>query len=264
MRGMTPIINGYRGFTPLPQTGRSRVATYVLSSINRLFRVFPTTSARNDMLEVVVVSDNPLFSSAIKSFCLVNIYRLPRGSSLPGTPLTPDNVFSPSSLPKFVAGDLNLHHPTSDPTRTLSDREFRESEPFFSLAAERGFSLLNTPGVYTRFPFNLETRPAVLYLAFASAGLLPYVSSWSTPYSSTGSDHVPILVTFNPNRDEPTRPVPDWSPTDWAGAEENLKCRRITPPPSLATSATLDQWFHTHAARIRGVIGEFTPLRVPH
>ena len=125
------------------------------------------------MLEVVVVADNPLFFSAIKSFRLVNTYRLPRGSSLPGTPLTPDSIFSPSPLLTFVAGDFNLHHPASDPTRTLSDKEFPKSEPFFNLAAERGFSLLYMPGVYTRFPFNLETRPAVLDLAFTSAGLMP-------------------------------------------------------------------------------------------
>ena len=260
-RGLTPLINGYRCFTPSPQTGKPRVATYVLSSVNRFFRVFPVTAARNDTLEVVVVVDNPLFFSAIKSFRLLNTYRLPRGSSLPGMPLMPDDVFSSSPLPTFVAGDFNLHHPASDPTRTLSDKEFRELEPFFNLVAERGISLLNTPGIYTRFPFNLETWPAVLDLAFACAGLMPYISSWSTPYRSTGSDHVPILVSFDPHRNAPTRTVPDWSRTDWDGARESFESLRINPPPHLGTSATLDWWFDTHAVRLKGIIGEFTPQK---
>ena len=260
-RGLTPLVNGYRCFTPPPQTGRPRVATYVLSSIDKFFRVFAATMTRNDVLEIMVVADNPLFSSAIRSFRLVNIYGLPRGSSLPGTPLTPDDIFSPSPLPTFVAGDFNLLHPASDPDRIMSDKDFRESEPFFNLAAERGFSLLNTPGEYTRFPFNTETRPSVLDLAFASAGLVPFVSSWSTPFCSTGSDHVPTLVSFNPSQEGPARPVLDWSRTDWTAAEESLRSLVIDPPPHLATSATLDQWFDTHAARLRGVIGKFTPQK---
>ena len=260
-RGLTPLINGYRCFTPPPQTGKPRVATYVLSSIDKFFCVFSATMTRSDVLEVMVAADNPLFSTAIRSFRLVNVYRHPRGSSLPGAPLTPDNIFSPSPVATLVAGDFNLHHPSSDPSRTISDRDFCESEPFFSLAAERGFSLLNTPGVYTRFPFNLETRPAVLDLAFASSGLMPFISSWSTPFSSTGSDHVPTLVSFCPNRDGPAQPVLDWSRTDWTEAKESLEALKRAPPPHLATSATLDPWFDTHATRLRGVLGRFTPQK---
>ena len=226
-----------------------------------MFRVFASTAARSDAREISVVADNPLFTSAFTSFRLLNIYRLPRGSSLPGAPLTPDDIFSPSPLPTFIAGDFNLHHPTSDLTRTLSDRDFGESEPFFCLASERGFTLINKPRVYIHFSFNSETRPAMLDLAFASAGLTPFVNGWSTPYGSTGSDHVPILVSFSPCRDELSLPVPNWSRTDGDAAKESRESLRINPRPRLATSATLDQWFNTHASRLRGIIREFTPQK---
>ena len=144
---------------------------------------------------------------------------------------------------------------------TVSDKEFWQSDPFFALAVERGFSLLNIPGVYTWFPFNLETHPAVLDLAFASAGLMPHVKSWSTPYRSMGSDHVPTLVTFSSHQDNPAHPVPDWSRTDSTRAKGSLESLSISPPPPLATSATLDHWFNTHATRLKGILAEFTPLK---
>ena len=70
------------------------------------------------------------------------------------------------------------------------------SFPYFPRAMDLGFSLLNTPGVYTRFPLGGEARPSVIDLAFASSALLPFFITWDTPLPSTGSDHIPISLTF--------------------------------------------------------------------
>ena len=60
-----------------------------------------------------------------------------------------------------------------------------------------GYSLLNTPGVYTRFSMSLVGRPGVIDLAFACPLLAPHLSEWSDPLPSTGSEHIPILLCFD-------------------------------------------------------------------
>ena len=51
---------------------------------------------------------------------------------------------------------------------------------YFSRSSELGFSLLNQPGVYTRFPLGGSGRPSVLDLSFASPLLLPFCQTWDT------------------------------------------------------------------------------------
>ena len=51
------------------------------------------------------------------------------------------SVFSQTPLqqvefPLLVAGDFNIHNPTSDPLRVFSYKEELESAPFFALASE--------------------------------------------------------------------------------------------------------------------------------
>src|ERR1700712_2903848 len=83
--------------------------------------------------------------------------------------------------PLLVLGDLNIHHHQSNPLRSFSPGELSISFPYFSAASEFGFWLLNTPGVYTRFPLSGNTRPSVLDLAFANPLLFPFFSGWGTP-----------------------------------------------------------------------------------
>ena len=82
------------------------------------------------------------------------------------------------------------------------------------MANQRGYALLNTPGIYTGFPLGGVGRPAVLDLAFASDSLAPFLTRWDTPYESTESDHVPILISFATPALLGPRPAPDWSRTD--------------------------------------------------
>ena len=107
--------------------------------------------------------------------------------------------------------------------RALSDREFHLSSPYFDAALDCLYILLNTPGVYTRFPFDTITRPSVLDLSFANLSAAPLVTSWDTPLPSTGSDHVPIVVTLGPPHVLLPPPAPHWDLLDWNAMSEALK-----------------------------------------
>ena len=127
----------------------------------------------------------------------------------------------------------------------------------------QGYSLLNTPGVYTRFPLSRSGRPSVLDLAFASSSLAHFLAAWGTPYESTGSDHVPILVSFATPALLPPRPAPDWARVDWPEVLKALKTMDIHPPPRFLTARALDTWFECHATRVRGVLSTHTPMKSP-
>ena len=238
--GNIPSVNVYKCLHPRYDLGRTRVATFVLSSFTRSYQVFSLSTTRCDLLEVLAVSEGGLFSPAISQLRLLNIYCVPRTSTVHSPPINPQIVFGQAGYPSIVAGDFNLHHLSADPTRLLSDKEFREADPFFSLAWERGCNLLNTPGVYTRLSFTSDARPGVLDLTFASTGLHPFVEGWSTPFSSTGSDYVPVQISLSAKSLTPPRPVPDWDRTHWNEAEDDLRNFVCPPPPPIVTLATLD------------------------
>jgi len=128
-------------------------------------------------------------------------------------------------------GDFNTHHPTADPLRSFKEDELATFVPYFDRATELGFSLLNTPGVYTLFSMSHVRRPGVLDLAFACPLLMPYVSEWSNPLPSTGSDHIPILLRVDAPLFSAPLPKPNWALTDWPRVDEALKSIQVPPPP---------------------------------
>ena len=85
-----------------------------------------------------------------------------------------------------------------------SEREFIISGRYMDAAFDIPYHLLNTPRVYTRFIFDKVSRPSVLDFPFINTALSPQVSSWETPLPSTGSDHVPCVITLKP----PARMLP--------------------------------------------------------
>jgi len=109
-----------------------------------------------------------------------------------------DVIFPQRSGPVLTLGDLNIHHPTAAPLRQFKEDELATSVPYSDRATDVGYCLLNTPGVYTHFSMSLVGRPGAINLAFASPLLAPYFSEWSDPLPSTGSDHIPILLRFDP------------------------------------------------------------------
>jgi len=181
-------------FAP-PPPGRPRVAIYVSRTLNQHLSCSTVLHGSSDMISIDVFSPAGLFGSPHRSLRVTSVYLL-RTNSPPYRSVLPERVFSFLSYPHLVLGDFNLHHPLADPCCSLSEREFTISTRYFDAGFEAPYHILNTPGVYTRFPFDTVSRPSVLDLAFANTALSSFVSSWDTPLPSTGSDHVPCVITL--------------------------------------------------------------------
>jgi len=125
------------------------------------------------------------------------------------------------------------------------------------------YHLLNTPGVYTHFPFNIISRPSVLDLAFANTALSPLVSSWDTPLPSTGSDHVPFVITLRPPAIMLPPPTPQWALLDLHAVGKVLDA--ITPLPCQAkpTPSSLSRWFDISSTRLTSLLTSHAPSRRP-
>jgi len=161
-------------------------------------------------------------------------------------PPSPHSVSPGSSLlelehPYRVAGDFNIHNAASDPSRLLSSKEERESAPYFDRASDLGFTLLNIPGVYTRFHFTGTHRPSTMDLAFANPHMfLPFRSWDASSRPSTGSDHAPILISIHPpSRTTISSDHAGKRPTGLA-SRTNSRPGLSLPPPTLPppTSST--------------------------
>jgi len=147
--------------------------------------------------QLMFLSPEGLFGSPHRSLRVTSVYLL-HTNRPPYRSISPERLFSFLPYPHLVLGDFNLYHPLADPCRSLSEREFTISTRYFDAAFDAPYHLLNTPGVYTRFPFDTISRPSVLDLAFANTALSSFVSSWDTPLPSTGSDHVLCVITLKP------------------------------------------------------------------
>ena len=113
-----------------------------------------------------------------------------------------------------------------------SDISLMQSAPYFGRATDLGLTLLNTPGVYTRFPFSDTHRPSTINLAFANPHMFSAFRSWdASSLPSTGSDHAPIAITLRPPTPHNNTPRPRWQEPDWPGLEDRLKNWLISPPP---------------------------------
>ena len=261
VRGSVPSFSGYTCFHPPLSLGQPRVATYVDTVVARGLAVSSAPATSPLLMEVLLSSPLGICTPSQRALRVINVYNPPRAAASAAPRFTPADIFPPGASATLVAGDFNLHHYSTDPGRAVSRREYQASEPFFSTADHRGFSLLNTPGVYTRFPLSGIGRPSVLDLAFSSASLTPSLSRWDTPYKSTGSDHVPILFSFATPALAPPRPTPDWTRLDWEAALGLLKSIEVQPPPQFLTAKALDTWFECFTARIKGSLSLHAPMK---
>jgi len=195
-RLVLPTFPGFMSFAP-PTPGRPCVAIYVSRTLNQHLSCSTVFHESSDMLSVDIFSPVGLFGSPHRSRRVTSVYLL-RTNSPPYRSTLPERLFSFLSYPHLVLGDFNLYHPVADPCRSLSERGFTISTRYFDAAFEVPYHLLNTLGVYTRFPFDTISRPSVLDLPFANIALSSFVSFWDTPLPSTGSDHVPCVITLKP------------------------------------------------------------------
>jgi len=154
-----PTFPGFISFAP-PPPGRPRVAIYVSHALNQHLSCSTLFYDSLEMLSVDVFSLECLFGSPHHSLIVTSLYLLrtnrPRYRSI-----MPEHFFSFLSYPHLVLGDFNLHHPSADPCRSLSERELTISTGYFDAAFDIPYHLLNTPGVYTRFPFDSKSPPSV-------------------------------------------------------------------------------------------------------
>jgi len=162
-----------------------------------------------------------------------------------------------------VVGDLNIHNPLSDPLRSYSPREIGSWTPYFEKAAEAGFALLNPPGEYTIFPLVGKARPSVIDLAFANPLLLPLFKSWEVSLPSTGSDHMPIMISLAPPSQIPIPKRPRWSDRDWEALSPLINEYRIPPAPTCPSPADLDKWLTGSLNRLTALLTEHTPVSRP-
>jgi len=260
-RGKLPSFTLFGVFSP-PTTGGCKppaaisVYSSFLSSISLLLRFF----ARGDVMALDLFTPDGFFNPSTTGFTIINCYST-KGRSNNTRSVPPDIIFPSSPLPTLTLGDLNIHHPTADPLRVFKEDEIATSSPYFDRATDLAFSLLNTPGVFTRFSISLVVHSGVLDLAFACPLLSPYLSEWSDHLPSTRSDHIPILLRFEAPLFCAPSPTPNWALSDWATLESSLKATTISPPPLLPPMRSLDVWFSTNLGTVTSQFALHTPLK---
>ena len=246
----------------LPPHKRPCVAFYVNPHLIASTSILPVPSPSADLFPLDLFGPSGFFDFAFPRFRITNAYstdqRFPPYRTLP-----PRELFPCLPFPLLVLGDLNIHHPSTDPLRTLVPRELSVSHPCFSLASEHDFSLLNQSGVFTYFPFTHTSRPSVLDLAFTNSHLSPAFNRWDTPLPSAGSDHVPILSSFCSSRFRLPDPSPHWSRTDRNTILLQLSSLVLPPPPLSCPVSVFEDWFDVHYNKIKTLVNLNPPISRP-
>jgi len=174
--------------------------------------------------------------------------------------VSPEVLFPELGFPLLVLGDLNIHNPLSDPLQHFSHREISSSTPYFEKAAESGFALLNPPGEYTRFLLVGNPRPSLIDRAFANPPLLPLIQSWEASLPSTGSDHVPIMITLATPSLNQKPPRPRWADMDWETLDPIVRGFKVLAAPPCPTPPQLDEWMSESLNRLVALLKEHTPV----
>jgi len=262
-RGKLPSFNLLTVFSPPTSGGcKPRLAFYVYSSFLSTISLLPGCFRRGDVMALDLFTPDGFFNPSTTGFTIINSYST-KGRSNNTRSVPPDIVFPSGPLPTLTLGDLDIHHPTADPGPfgVFKEDEIATSSPYFDRATDLGFSLLNTPGVFTGFSMSLIGRPGVLGPAFACPLLSPYFSERSDPLPSTGSDHIPILLRVEAPLFRAPPQSPNWALSDWVTLDSSLKGTTISPPPVLPTTPSLDIWFSTNLGRVTSQFALDTPLK---
>jgi len=238
---------------PPPPPGGPRVAIYLSRTLNQHLSCSTVFYHSSKMLSVDIFSREGPFGSPHRSLRVTSVYLL-RTSSPPYCSKPPEELFAFLSYPHLVSGDFNLHHPLADPCRSLSVREFTISARYLDVAFDVPYHVLNTPGVYTGFPFDTISRPSVLDLAFANTALSPLVSAWDTPLPSTGSEHVLCVTTLRPPAIMLPPPTLHWALLDLQAVGEALDTFTTLPCPARPTPNSLSRWFDISSARLTSLL----------
>ena len=169
-RGFLPSFAGFKSF--YPPTPKPTVAFYVSLSFLSFYTILPVGSSSSaDLFHLDVYTLTGCFSTGSPKFRLTNVY----SRSLPGCTksVDPTDTLPDVDFPCLAGGDFNIHNHPVDPLRVISRSEEKASTPYFDRATDLAYSLLNTPGVYTRFPLSGTFRPSTIDLAFANPLIRP-------------------------------------------------------------------------------------------
>jgi len=260
-KGFLPGFHGFKSFDP--PLARPRVAWYVSLSFLQQFAVllfFPPES--DDFMALEVYTPKGCFGLNFPRFRIGNSYARPLPPALHS--VSPQTALPTFDFPYLVAGDFNIHNAASDPSRLLSLKEERESDPYFNRATDLGYTLLNTPGIYTRFPFTGTHRPSAIDLAFANPDILSAFRSWdSSSLPSTGSDYAPILISLRPPSPHNDKPRPRWQEVDWPSLSDKLKAWQVPPPPATPSPNQRDQWFSSTLSALTTTLEATAPWSRP-
>jgi len=204
--------------------------------------------------------DSPegLFDTSHNLFRWYNAYSIPSGHIRSVSPL---DLFPQHDFAKLILEDRNIHHSTADATHLLSDQDQFISSPSFNRASAHLFSLLNTPGIYTRFSFITNHRPAVLDLSVANSALLLYFSSWNPSLPPMGSDHTALTIILSTPLLKPPPRGLNWKYMDWAHISPLLSDLSFTAPLALPTARTVDLSFEDSLPKIPHLITSNTPAK---
>jgi len=260
-KGFLPSFHGFKSFAP--SIAGPRVACHVSLSFLQRFAVLPSFSSESDdFMALDVYTPKGCLGLKFPRFRIGNSYARP----LPPAPhsVSPETALPVFDFPYLVAGYFNLHKVASDPSRLLSAKEEKESASYFNRATDLGYTLLNTPGIYTRSPFTGTHRPSTIDLAFANPEIFSAFGSWDiSTQPSAGSDHPLILISLRPPCPHKDKPRPCWQEVDWPSLTDKLKDWQVPLPPDAPSPNQLDQWFSLALSTLTTTIEATAPHSRP-
>jgi len=220
------------------------------------------SSERDDFRALDVFTPQGCFGSNFPRFRIGNAYARPLPPNLHS--VSPEAALQDLEFSHLVAGDFNIHNTATDPSRPVFAKEESESAPYFSLATDLGFTLLNTPGIYTRFPFSEDPQTKCDIPGVGPPAHVPAFRSWDASLlPSTGSDHGPIYIALRPPTPHNDKPRPRWQEADCPGLTDRLKNWQIAPPPDPPSPNQLDKWFSSALSTLTTVIEHWAPCTRP-
>ena len=236
--GSPPSFAGFKAFAP--PVPKPRVACYVALGFWRKYSVLAIFTPQTDNVRFPdIFTPECFFHLSTTKFCIGNVYS--RSLTQPTTQtVSRATALANHDFFYLVAGDFNIYDPAADSLHVISSTEERKSAPYFDLATDPGYTLLKTLWAFTQYPQSGEQRPSVIDFAFANPHMFSPFKCWdATSLPSTGSDHVPIVITLASRSQTLTAPRPKWDETDWLSLETPL-CSFIVPsrpinpsPPQL-------------------------------
>ena len=169
-KGFLSSFAGFKSFCP--PSPKPAVAFYVSWSFLSFYTVLPVVSSSSaEVFHLDIYTPSGCFGTRSPKFRLTNVYSrsLPRSVKS----VSPHDALSDVDLLCLIAGDFNIHNHAVNPLRVISRSEEKASTPYFDRATDLAYSLLNTPGVYTRFLLSGTIGPSAIDLAPANPLIRP-------------------------------------------------------------------------------------------